>query len=239
MPQAYLVLNVTADLRSVFTWNTKQLFLYVNVDFATPSNPGNSMVMWSQIVRASEDAVLEAPYLRSGYPFAVTDQRQEMLGREFNVTVVWHVMPRVGRLYKDSRTFSGEWRHARSGQCSGLVRAPAQALGWACGLCAAIGAAHALAGRDVPRRIAAVQGLGFRRSTSKPKRATSGAATTWMTSTPRLTRRSSGCHIVCARVCKSRDALTHAGRPRSPARQCGAQGGGFKRACRSARPPRP
>lgn len=48
--QAYVVLNVSADLRSEFTWNTKQLFVYVNVEFGTRKNARNSMVMWSRII---------------------------------------------------------------------------------------------------------------------------------------------------------------------------------------------
>ena len=48
--QAYVVLNLTADLRSEFTWNTKQLFVFANVEFATPKNARNQMVMWSAII---------------------------------------------------------------------------------------------------------------------------------------------------------------------------------------------
>jgi len=44
------VLNLTADLRSEFTWNAKQLFVYVNFEFATRKNVQNQMVMWSVII---------------------------------------------------------------------------------------------------------------------------------------------------------------------------------------------
>jgi hypothetical protein len=49
--QAYVVLNLTADLRSEFTWNTKQLFVFVNVLFETPTNAASEMVAWSSIVK--------------------------------------------------------------------------------------------------------------------------------------------------------------------------------------------
>ena len=42
--------NLTADLRGEFTWNTKQLFVYLNVVFETRKNARNQMVMWSSIV---------------------------------------------------------------------------------------------------------------------------------------------------------------------------------------------
>lgn len=50
LPQAYIVLNLNADLRSEFTWNTKQLFVFVNAEFATRKNANNHMVLWSAIV---------------------------------------------------------------------------------------------------------------------------------------------------------------------------------------------
>jgi signal peptidase complex subunit 3 len=77
------------------------------VEFATPKNPDNNMVMWSKIVERPEEALLRVPRLRAGYPFSVTDQGHELLGREFNVTVAWNVMPRVGALFTQRRTFAG------------------------------------------------------------------------------------------------------------------------------------
>lgn len=38
------------DLQNEFTWMTKQLFLYVTVEFETPQNSFNQMVMWSHII---------------------------------------------------------------------------------------------------------------------------------------------------------------------------------------------
>ncbi len=38
------------DLQDEFTWMTKQLFLYVTVEFETPQNSFNQMVMWSHII---------------------------------------------------------------------------------------------------------------------------------------------------------------------------------------------
>ena len=50
VPQAYVVLNLTADLRREFTWNTKQLFVFVNAEFETRKNRRNQAVMWSAII---------------------------------------------------------------------------------------------------------------------------------------------------------------------------------------------
>ena len=48
--QARMWIDLSVDLRNEFTWMTKQLFLYVTVDFETPDNRFNQMVMWSHII---------------------------------------------------------------------------------------------------------------------------------------------------------------------------------------------
>ena len=50
LPQAYIRLKIDADLRSVFTWNTKQVFAYAKTQFETDRNQRNEMVVWSSIV---------------------------------------------------------------------------------------------------------------------------------------------------------------------------------------------
>ena len=58
--QAYIVLDLKADLRSEFSWNTKQLFVYVGAQFGTRKNARNDMVLWSSII---EDKVGRAGWL--------------------------------------------------------------------------------------------------------------------------------------------------------------------------------
>ena len=65
------------------------------------------MVMWNAIIQKRENAKLAIPKMRAAFPFAVTGREGGLRGREFNVTVTWQVMPRVGRLYTRSQTFSG------------------------------------------------------------------------------------------------------------------------------------
>ena len=48
--QVRLWVDLSLDLRDEFTWMTKQLFVFVTVDFENRKNRFNSMVMWSQIV---------------------------------------------------------------------------------------------------------------------------------------------------------------------------------------------
>ena len=44
------MVKLDADVRDEFTWNTKQLFMFLSVEYATPANPNNQLVMWSKII---------------------------------------------------------------------------------------------------------------------------------------------------------------------------------------------
>lgn len=63
--------------------------------------------MWSAILSKPESARGTLTNLKPQYPFAVTDQGYSLRGVPFNITVAWNVMPRVGRLYSRSQTFTG------------------------------------------------------------------------------------------------------------------------------------
>ncbi len=64
--QAYIILNLAADLRSEFTWNTKQIFAYVNIEFETDKNKENQMVMWSAIIQKAVRSLLAGPCTGGG-----------------------------------------------------------------------------------------------------------------------------------------------------------------------------
>ena len=44
------------DLTSLFDWNTKQLFLYVDAEYKSADGTANTVVVWDMIVRRKEDA---------------------------------------------------------------------------------------------------------------------------------------------------------------------------------------
>jgi len=48
--QAVLTLGIEADLRSVFNWNVKQLFVYVTAEYETDANVLNQVVVWDTII---------------------------------------------------------------------------------------------------------------------------------------------------------------------------------------------
>jgi signal peptidase complex subunit 3 len=102
--QTVLSLKLDADLRSAFSWNTKQLFVYVQAEYSTPDNHVNQIVLWDQIVERPADAHIRVRNLKQEYAFI--DQGHNLRSRDVNITVAWNVMPKVGRLYIDSRSFA-------------------------------------------------------------------------------------------------------------------------------------
>jgi len=101
--QVMVGVKLDADLRDAFSWNTKQLFLYVQAEYETASNQINQIILWDDILQQKEKAVIKKR-LRQEYEFS--DDGRNLRDLDFNVTVAWNVMPKVGRLYTDSRTFS-------------------------------------------------------------------------------------------------------------------------------------
>lgn len=53
---AFVNFNVTTDLTSLFNWNTKQLFLYLEAEYTDTKGVKNNVVIWDRIVRRKEDA---------------------------------------------------------------------------------------------------------------------------------------------------------------------------------------
>eukprot|EP00879_Flechtneria_rotunda_P005280 GHRR01005566.1.p1 GENE.GHRR01005566.1~~GHRR01005566.1.p1 ORF type:complete len:170 (+),score=34.84 GHRR01005566.1:289-798(+) len=102
--QAALSMKLNADLSSVFSWNTKQLFVYVQAEYATPDNKVNQVVLWDRIVERKEDAHLKIKALRQKYAFI--DQGRNLRNLPLNLTFSWNVMPKVGRLFTQHKSFA-------------------------------------------------------------------------------------------------------------------------------------
>ncbi|KAH8949821.1 hypothetical protein BDL97_10G051500 [Sphagnum fallax] len=73
-----LILNITADLQSLFTWNTKQVSL------------------WDIIVERKENATI---WRRTRNKYSFVDQGNNLRGLDFNLTMYWNVMPLTGAMY--------------------------------------------------------------------------------------------------------------------------------------------
>ena len=50
--------DMSADVRGLFTWNTKLVFLYVTAEYQTELNALNQIVIWDYIIEDVEHAEL-------------------------------------------------------------------------------------------------------------------------------------------------------------------------------------
>lgn len=66
-------------------------------------NKVNQVVLWDRIVRNKEDAVFNINNLKTKY--ALLDRGQGLRGRPLTLTLTWNVMPKVGALFLQSRSF--------------------------------------------------------------------------------------------------------------------------------------
>ena len=65
--EAHLAFEIDADLTSVFSWNTKQLFVWLAAEYSTPKHVKSSVSVWDRIVESKEDAHLVLPFVRNKY----------------------------------------------------------------------------------------------------------------------------------------------------------------------------
>ncbi|CDJ41530.1 signal peptidase subunit, putative [Eimeria necatrix] len=95
--QAVLSLDIKADLRGLFQWNAKQVYLFVVAEYETPQHPTNQVVVFDRIIMDDGVAVIDWPNTPAKYHFR--DKGRGLRGREVTVKlqVVYH--PIVGRMY--------------------------------------------------------------------------------------------------------------------------------------------
>ncbi|KAG0470656.1 hypothetical protein HPP92_016753 [Vanilla planifolia] len=99
-----LTLNISADLQSLFTWNTKQVFVFVAAEYETPQNALNQISLWDAIIPAKENAKF---WIHTSNKYRFIDQGSSLRGKDYNLTLHWHVMPKTGKMFADKIVMSG------------------------------------------------------------------------------------------------------------------------------------
>ncbi|KAL8271912.1 hypothetical protein Esti_004036 [Eimeria stiedai] len=94
--QVVLSLDIKADLRGLFQWNAKQLFLFVVAEYESPQHRVNQVVIYDKIVTSEKDAMLDLVNIPSRYH--LRDKGRGLRGRAITLKlqVVYH--PIVGRM---------------------------------------------------------------------------------------------------------------------------------------------
>ncbi|CAA7405968.1 unnamed protein product [Spirodela intermedia] len=99
-----LTMNISANLQTVFTWNTKQVFVFVAAEYETPQNSLNQVSLWDGII-LSKDSATFSIHTTNKYRFI--DQGSNLRGKDVNLTLHWHVMPKTGKMFADRIVMAG------------------------------------------------------------------------------------------------------------------------------------
>ncbi|XP_019418039.1 PREDICTED: signal peptidase complex subunit 3B-like [Lupinus angustifolius] len=99
-----LTLNISADLQSLFTWNTKQVFVFLAAEYETPKNAVNQISLWDGIIPSKEHAKF---WTHTSNKYRFIDQGSNLRGKEFNLTMHWHIMPKTGKMIADKIVIPG------------------------------------------------------------------------------------------------------------------------------------
>lgn len=100
-----LTFDLETDLSPLFTWNTKQVFVYLTAEYPDIKNStknGNKVTYWDKIITEKSDAKLNLKKQKSKYH--VWDVENSFKGREAIVRLEWNIQPYVGALVWGSTT---------------------------------------------------------------------------------------------------------------------------------------
>merc|ERR1712224_1067568 len=88
-----------ADLRSYFSWNVKQLFVFLVAEYSTPDNVLNEVVVDDFIIVNKSSAHIEKDPGYTKYP--ISDKGYALRGNNITFKLYWDVMPITGFLHLD------------------------------------------------------------------------------------------------------------------------------------------
>ncbi|KAJ7247861.1 signal peptidase 22kDa subunit [Mycena haematopus] len=91
--------EIDADLSPLFNWNTKQLFLYLDVEYTNTKGVKNAVVIWDRIVRRKADAAIHvtSKQFNGKQKYAFKDVHT-FRDASATYTLRYNLMPHVGAL---------------------------------------------------------------------------------------------------------------------------------------------
>ncbi|XP_039546812.1 signal peptidase complex subunit 3 [Pimephales promelas] len=93
----FVTFDLSANLRPIFDWNVKELFLYLTAEYTTKSNALNQVVLWDRIVLRGDNTKLNLKEVKSKY-FFFDDGNGLRSNKNITLTLSWNVVPNAGIL---------------------------------------------------------------------------------------------------------------------------------------------
>jgi signal peptidase complex subunit 3 len=95
---ALLSIDYNFDFTDVFDWNTKQVYLFVQADYKTPSTIRNSLILFDYVIHRGQG--LTGQNVLCEYP--LEDLERGLRNTTVSLSLGWDVMPFIGNVGKYS-----------------------------------------------------------------------------------------------------------------------------------------
>ncbi|XP_028213931.1 signal peptidase complex subunit 3A-like, partial [Glycine soja] len=79
-----------------FVW--LQVFVSLAAEYETPKNSFNQISLWGGILPSKEHAKF---WIHTSNKHRFIDQGSNLRGKEYNLTLHWHVMPKTSKMFAD------------------------------------------------------------------------------------------------------------------------------------------
>ncbi|KAF6157907.1 hypothetical protein GIB67_015223, partial [Kingdonia uniflora] len=80
------------------------VFVFLAAEYETPQNSLNQVSLWDGIIPSKEHAKFQ---IRTTNKYRFIDQGSNLRGKDFNMTLHWHVMPKTGKMSADKIVMTG------------------------------------------------------------------------------------------------------------------------------------
>uniref|UniRef100_A0A0E0EUS3 Signal peptidase complex subunit 3 n=1 Tax=Oryza meridionalis TaxID=40149 RepID=A0A0E0EUS3_9ORYZ len=81
-----------------------EVFVFVAAEYETPQNALNQVSLWDGIIPSKEHAKF---LIHTTNKYRFIDQGSNLKGKDFNLTMHWHIMPKTGKMFADKIVMSG------------------------------------------------------------------------------------------------------------------------------------
>ncbi|XP_073004709.1 signal peptidase complex subunit 3B-like isoform X2 [Typha latifolia] len=102
----------TADIKVLkINWFHKQahgndeVFVFLAAEYETTQNALNQVSLWDGIIPSKENANIQILTTNKYHRFI--DQGSNLRGKDFNLTLHWHIMPKIGKMFSDKIVMTG------------------------------------------------------------------------------------------------------------------------------------
>ncbi|CAA6673176.1 unnamed protein product [Spirodela intermedia] len=96
--EVLLTLNMSIDLQSAFSWNTKQVFVFIAAEYETEKNAFNQVVPYLPVDLVISDKHHAKFETQVTSKYLLIDQGSNLRGKRVDLVLHWHAMPITGRM---------------------------------------------------------------------------------------------------------------------------------------------